>query len=344
MFAGADRTTSRHGRWAAAPAAVPAGGGGAQDAPADGAGSGPAATGRRRPDRGAGPTTGAPGLPWSAAAGAAAVALTAALFADWDTLVGPLAGAVTGRGFPLPGAVTTPWPDLAVLTAVLVAALHPLLRRGARTDTLPGAWSVPVTAFAAAGLAGAAAGLLAGGSAGGAAATVWHLLAQTGQGGLFGLLFGAPAAVAVLAAERLAPGARRGPAGAGGPRPGAAPAAGYPGGARTRGRSPYAALTAALLLLPTAVMGAGAYLLGTDVPGDCSPLACASPVDELLLNGEVGLRLVVPGWAAAVAVAAALRALPPTRGWPLWSHLLLAVGGTGLAVVLLSGLVVGSDV
>ncbi|MEU0237126.1 hypothetical protein ABZ234_05495 [Nocardiopsis sp. NPDC006198] len=346
MFAGVGRTTDRHRWWAAAPAAVPAGGGGAQDAPAGGAGGGPAATGRRRrrPDRGAGPTAGAPGHPWSAAAGAAAVALTAALFADWDTLVGPLAGAVTGRGFPLPGAVTTPWPDLAVLTAVLVAALHPLLRRGARTDTLPGAWSVPVTAFAAAGLAGAAAGLLAGGSAGGAAATVWHLLAQTGQGGLFGLLFGAPAAVAVLAAERLAPGARRGPAGAGGPRPGAAPAAGDPGGARTRGRSPYAALTAALLLLPTAVMGAGAYLLGTDAPGDCSPLACASPVDELLLNGEVGLRLAVPGWAAAVAVAAALRALPPTRGWPLWSHLLLAVGGTGLAVVLLSGLVVGSDV
>ena len=291
----------------------------------------------------------ASGFPWTAAAGAAAVALTAALFADWDTLVGPLAGAATGWGFPMPGAVTTPWPDLAALVAVLVAALHPLLRRDARTDTLPGAWSVPVTAFAAAGLAGAVTGLLTGGSAGGAAATVWHLLAQTGQGGLFGLLFGAPAAVAVTAAERLTA-ARPRPAGReaaavrapdGGEPAGTGPC---PAAQPRRRRSPYAALTVVLLLLPAAAMGAGAYLLGTDAPGDCSPLACASPADELLLNGEVGLRLAVPGWAAAAATAAALRALPPTRGWALWTHLLLAVGGTGLAVVLPSGLVVGSAV
>lgn len=322
---------------------------------------------------------GGPGraLPWTAAAGAVSVALTAALFADWDTRVGPLAGAVTGWGFPLPGGLTTPWPDLAALVAVLVAALHPLLRRDARTGALPGAlpgaWSVPVAAFAAAGLAGAAAGLLTGGSAGGAAATAWHLLAQTGQGGLFGLLFGAPTAVAVLAAERLAPrrdaradarpgapaarvgeaalvGASPGrpraqqPADAGDPDTGTDADTGTADRARPRRRSPYAVLTVALLLLPVAATGAGALLLGSAAPADCSPLACASPVDELLLNGEVGLRLAVPCWAAAVAVAAALRRLPPTRGWPLWTHLLIAVGGAGLAVVLLSGLVVGSAV
>ncbi|WP_160049996.1 MULTISPECIES: hypothetical protein [unclassified Nocardiopsis] len=275
-------------------------------------------------------------FPWTAAAGAVAVALTAGLFSDWDTRTGPLTATAADWGFPLPGRITTPWPDLAALVAVAVAALHPLLRPGARTGSPVGAWSVPVTAFAAAALTGAAAGLLTGGSAGGAAQTLWHLLAQTGQGGLFGLLFGAPTAAAVLLAERLAPGS---PA-SGGPVPRGAPGE----GARPRRRSPYAALTVLLLLAPTAALAAGALLASAEASPDCSPLACASARDEVLLNGEVALRLAVPGWAAATATAAVLRIFPATRGWPLWAHLLLAVGGTGLAVVLLSGLVVGSSV
>ncbi|MFL1434457.1 hypothetical protein, partial [Nocardiopsis protaetiae] len=257
-----------------------------------------------------------------AIAAAVAVALTAGLFADWDTLTGPLSGAFAGWGMPWPGRVTAPWPDAVALVAIAVAAVHPPPRGRGPLGVLAGAWSVPVTAFAAAGAVGALLGLLAGGSAGGAAQTVWHLLAQTGHGALFGLLFGGPAAIAV-AAVALRTGERARPDGP---------------------RAPYAPLTAALLLLPAAAAAAGVHLLDAAPPADCSPLACASPRDELLLNGEVGLRLLLPGWAAAVLTIALLRTVPLTRRWPGWAHLILGTAATGAAVVLLSGLIVGSSV
>lgn len=276
-----------------------------------------------------------------------AVALTAGLFADWDTYTGPLAGATGGWGFPLPGRITSPSADLVALVAVCTAALHCVLN----PPSLPSAgvgggpagavrlllrsWSVPVTALSAGALAGAVAGLVAGGSVGGAAQTVWHLAAQTGHGGLFGVLYGAPAALAVAVTARIAG------RGAAGPGPAAEGADAH--ASRPR-RSPYAVLAALLLLAPLSALAAGTALLDTAAPSDCSPLACASPVDELLLNGEIGMRLAVPSWAVAAATAGLLRALPRTREWPVWTHLLLAVGTAGLAIVLLSGLVVGSDV
>ena len=274
----------------------------------------------------------------TALAGAVAVALTAGLFADWDSYTGPLAGATGGWGFPLPGRITSPSADLVVLVAVCTAALHCLLRPPSPpslSSALDGgggagavrlllrSWSVPVTALSVGALAGAVAGLAAGGSVGGAAQTVWHLAAQTGHGGLFGVLYGAPAAVAVAVAARTA--------GTGGPE-------------TPPRRSPYAVLTVLLLLAPLTALAAGTALLDTATPRDCSPLACASPVDELLLNGEIGVRLAVPSWAVAAATAVLLRALPRVREWPVWTHLLLAVGTAGLAIVLLSGLVVGSAV
>jgi hypothetical protein len=268
---------------------------------------------------------------------AVAVALTAGLFADWDSYTGPLAGVTAGWGFPLPGRITSPSADLVVLVAVCAAALHDVLRPPSSAPGRGGAagavrlllrsWSVPVTALSAGALAGAVAGLAVGGSVGGAAQTVWHLAAQTGHGGLFGVLYGAPAAVAVAVTARLA--GREAPGSPPGPPP---------------GRSPYAVLTALLLLAPLTALAAGAALLDTAAPRDCSPLACASPVDELLHNGEIGLRLAVPSWAVAAATAALLRTLPRIREWPVWTHLLLAVGTAGLAIVLLSGLVVGSAV
>jgi hypothetical protein len=268
---------------------------------------------------------------------AVAVALTAGLFADWDSYTGPLAGVTAGWGFPLAGRITSPSADLVVLVAVCAAALHGVLRPPSSAPGRGGAagavrlllrsWSVPVTALSAGALAGAVAGLAAGGSAGGAAQTVWHLAAQTGHGGLFGVLYGAPAAVAVAVTARTA----------------GRDALGSPSGSPPR-RSPYAVLTALLLLAPLTALAAGAALLDTAAPRDCSPLACASPVDELLLNGEIGLRLAVPSWAVAAATAALLRTLPRIREWPVWTHLLLAVGTAGLAIVLLSGLVVGSAV
>ncbi|MEV2274699.1 hypothetical protein AB0I72_03850 [Nocardiopsis sp. NPDC049922] len=269
---------------------------------------------------------------WTALAGAVAVALTAGLFADWDSYTGPLARATVGWGFPLPGRVTSPSADLVVLVAVCAAALHAVWRPPAAPSGALGtprlllrSWSVPVTAFALGALAGAVAGLAVGGSVGGAAETLWHLLAQTGHGGLFGLLHGAPTAAAVAVAARFS--SRRGSL----------------DGSPHR-RSPYAVLTALLLLGPLAALAAGTALLDTADPADCSPLACASPVDELLLNGEIGVRLAVPCWAAAVATAAFLRVAPRIRAWPVWTHALLATGAAGLAVTLLSGLVVGSDV
>jgi hypothetical protein len=69
---------------------------------------------------------------------------------------------------------------------------------------------------------------------------------------------------------------------------------------------------------------------------------CLYVVPEL--GESLGSPLLLPGWAAAVLAIALLRAVPPTRRWPGWAHLLLGTAATGAAVVLISGLIVGSSV
>jgi hypothetical protein len=256
--------------------------------------------------------------------GAVLTALLTALFADWGTYTGPLAGAVPWLpGVALPWRLTGPVPALPVLCALLVAV--PLLYAKSAewgTDTPAPrvffrAWSVLAFAWLAAGAVAELVRIpLSGlGPAPSVTEEAWAVFTQAAYGGLHGLYLGWPIAAAIAVMVRVR---ARGP--------------GASGTDRTLSSGPYVWLSAGLLAGPL-LTAVGWLLVAPDSPsGACTPTGCLTAHDGALFMTEVMLRLMLPIWAAAIAALAGLRrASPWLRARRPYVHVLIGLGFGALA-------------
>ncbi|MFE2285197.1 hypothetical protein ACFXDJ_13595 [Streptomyces sp. NPDC059443] len=238
------------------------------------------------------------------AVAACVTAVLAALFGTWGTWSEPLGNGLPG--FPLPWGVTAGPPLLLVsLAGVFVG--------WAGAPSFSRTW-----AHTAAGLA-AATGLLALPRRPWGADACWAALSEAAHAGIFGVALGWVPALAALAVTR-----RR--------------------SRRRTGLSPYVWTTALTAVAPLVVLSAAALWSTPDAPADCSAAGCIAPRASLLFTGEISLRLMLPAWAASVAVLAAARRSGRVRKLRTGWQVLLALAGCGLAVLLSPGLIFGANV
>ncbi|ANP48278.1 hypothetical protein AVL59_00670 [Streptomyces griseochromogenes] len=240
----------------------------------------------------------------ASAVAACVTAILTALFGSWGTWSAPLGEALPG--FPLPWGVTAGPPLLLVsLAGVLVG--------------WAGAPSFARTWAHTAGALTAATALLALPHASLDADGLWATLSEAAHAGLFGVLAGwAPALAALTVTRRRAP--------------------------RPTGLAPYVWTTAVAALGPLLYFGVSTALSSSARPSPCTATGCITPHAQLLFTGEVALRLMLPAWAAAIAVLAVARRTGRIRNLRGVWQVLLALCVAGLTVLCAPGLVFGADV
>lgn len=242
-------------------------------------------------------------LQHAGAVAACVTAVLAALFGDWGGWSAPLGDGLPG--FPLPWGVTAGPP-------VLLVSLAGVFVGWAGAPSFARTW-----AHTAAGLA-AATGLLALPRGGLGVDAVWAALSEAAHAGLFGVAMGWVPALAAFAITR-----RR--------------------ARRSTGLAPYVWTTGLAAVAPLLVLGLGALWSTPALPDACSAAECITPRAAFLFTGEVSLRLVLPAWAASVAVLAAARRLARIRNLRTVWQVLAALAGGGLTVLLASGLIFGAE-